>query len=185
MSKLNHPLEKFIQTISYKRVEFDVVERPDVLWVGSLDYAKGNTGESDIDATFQRMLSLKGIPRNDVLDTDYGAALSINYRSNDKPCGLMFGKETYSDKQDERFELFTQPGGLWLRLTINEENDIALLGQKNDGSHLYFHFLNTAAEENGYKQNPDVDVAVNYDYHPAGDRDDTCPNYVYIPIIKV
>jgi len=185
MSKLIHPLEKFIQTISCKGMDFDVVERPDVLWVGSLDYAKGNTGESDIDATYKRMLSLKGIPRNDVLDTDYAAAISINYLSDDKPCGLMFGKETYTDKQDERFELFKQPGGLWLRLAITEEADNIFFGKKNDGSHLYFHILSEAAEENGYKQNPNVDVAVNYDYHPVGDRDETCPNYVYIPIIKV
>ena len=58
MPKSNHPLEKLIEIIFYKGVEFEVVERPDVIWAGSVDYASNNTGESDIGATLKRFQSL-------------------------------------------------------------------------------------------------------------------------------
>jgi len=34
MQKFIHPLEKNVQVITYKGVSFEVVERPDVVWVG-------------------------------------------------------------------------------------------------------------------------------------------------------
>jgi len=39
MQTLIHPLEKRIEVITYNGVEFEVVERPDVTWVGCVDYA--------------------------------------------------------------------------------------------------------------------------------------------------
>ena len=42
MSKSNHPVEKHVQTITYQSIDFEVVERPDVLWVGCVDYAENN-----------------------------------------------------------------------------------------------------------------------------------------------
>lgn len=54
MSKYYHPLEKSVNAVVYKGVEFEVVERPDVLWVGCVDFAADNTGESDIGGTLKR-----------------------------------------------------------------------------------------------------------------------------------
>lgn len=116
MQKSNHPLETLVQTITCKGVVFEVVERPDVLWVGCVDYAENNTDESDIGAALKRYREeLVGIPKQDLVHPDWSAALSINYGNDNKPCGLMFAQETYSDKQDERYDLFIQTGGLWLR----------------------------------------------------------------------
>ena len=180
MTKLNHPIEKLVQTISYKGVDFDVVERPDVLWVGCVDFASNNTDESNIDATLKRYREeLINVPKNELINPNYSAALSINYRNNDKPNGLMFAQETYSDKQDERYDLFVQPTGLWLRLCNNKDTDTALLGRENHGSWEYFGILNTVAEENNYKQNPDIYVEIEYYCHTG-----TGANYVYIPINK-
>ena len=67
------------------------------------------------------------------MNPDWSAALSINYCV-DKPCGIMFAQETYSDKQDERYDLFTQPGGLWLRIR-NDRNAAALLGKESAEVH--------------------------------------------------
>jgi len=182
MSKLSHPIEKHIKTITYMGVEFMIVKRPDVLWVGCVGYANNNTDESDIGTTRKRFFDLVDVVKNGLINPGYGAALSINYGCDDKPCGLMFAEETQSDKQDGRYDLFTQPGGLWLRLYITDDADAALLGRKNHGLWEYFakDVLKNAAEENGYKINPDIDIAVEYNHHDGDNA-----NYLYVPVLAV
>ena len=183
LAKEASQIEKTVEIIIYKGVEFEVVERSDVLWVGCVDYANNNTDESDIGATLKRFQGLVELmPIQEKINPDYSAALSINYGSSEKPCGIMFANESYSDKQDERYDLFTQPGGLWLRVAATEDAANALnafLGRENHGLWEYFGILRTAAKENGYKQSSDIHVEIEYNCH-AG----TGPSYAYIPIIN-
>ena len=179
-----------MKTITYKGVDFEVVERPDVLWVGCVDYADNNTDESDIQATLKRFQELvKDItPETDTRELmcpDWSAALSINYTCGDKPCGILFGNETWSAQQDERLDVFTQPGGLWLRVRNDKNAARKLLGKKKAEPYEYFaraQALQKAAEANGYKQSPDVHVQVEYHCHAEyGKKNHT--NYAYIPIV--
>jgi len=181
-------VEKLVQTITYKGVEFEIVERPDVLWAGSVDYATNNTDESDIDATLKRFQSLvEPSPIIEKINPDWSASISINYTCNDKPCGIMFANETYSDKQDERYDLFTQPGGLWLRIRNDKNASVLLLGKDDSAPYEYFagaQVLQNAAKENGYMQNPDIHIQIEYHCHAEyGTPPHT--NYAYIPIIKI
>lgn len=180
-------IEKLIETITYKCVEFEVVERSDVLWVGCVDYADNNTDESDISATLKRFQGLVENPGiKDKINPDWSAALSINYTCGDKPCGIMFANETYSENQDERFDLFTQPGGLWLRIRNDKNAATLLLGKENAEPYEYFagsQILQNAAKENGYMQNPDVHIQVEYHCH-AEYNTPPHTNYAYIPIIQ-
>ena len=185
-------VEKLVQTITYKNVEFEVVKRPDVLWVGCVDYATNNKDESDIGVTLKRYQELvKTSPINEKINSDWGAALSINYSCDDKPNGIMFANETYSNKQDEQYDLFTQPGGLWLRIRNDNNASVQLLGK--DASEPWEYFageqapLQSAAKENGYMPNPDVHIQIEYHCHTVISVEyDTPPhtNYAYIPIIK-
>jgi hypothetical protein len=196
MNRLIHPVEKLIHTIIYKGVDFEVVERPDVFWVGSVDYAKNNADESDIDATLKRFQSLsESAPKNEIMNSGWSAALSINYSSNGKPKGIMFANESYTDKQDERYDILTQPGGLWLRVRNDENAAAQFFGYEKSkpfnpweyGPYKYFAGddapLQSAAIENGYEQNPDVHLQIEYHCH---DEYSTPPhtNYAYIPIRK-
>ena len=172
----NNAIEKLVKTITYKGVEFEVVERPDVIWVGSVDYADNNKDEPNIEATFKRYCTELGdVVKNDLINPDYTGVLSINYTRNDKPSGVMFAQETYSDKQDKRYELFTQAEGLWLRVKVSAESDNALLGRGNNGLYEYYGPLESAAKSNGYIQSPDMNMSYEY---MSGEG----PNYVYIPI---
>jgi hypothetical protein len=187
MSKTNHPVEKLVETLTYKGVEFEVVERPDVIWVGCVDYAVNNIDESDIGATLKRYREeLINVTKQDLIDPDWSAALSINYCCDEKPCGIMFAQETYSNKQDERYDLFTQPEGLWLRVK-NDKSAAALLGKESAETHEYFSgerkILRAVAEANGYKQNPDILVEIEYHCH-AEYGNPTHTNYAYIPICR-
>ena len=189
MAQLNHPVERLVQTIIHKGAEFEVVERPDVFWVGCVGYADDNNGEPDIGKTLRRFQNLvKDITAETdtrkLMCPDWSASISINYTCNDKPNGIMFANETYSDKQDVRFDVFVQPGGLWLRIR-NDRNAAALLGKEKAEPHEYFAaagILQKAAKENGYMQNPDVHIQIEYHCH----AEYTTPphtNYAYIPVI--
>lgn len=183
MSKYYHPLEKSVNAVVYKGVEFEVVERPDVLWVGCVDFAADNTGESDIGGTLKRFREINGIAKKDLINPDWSAALSINYKCADKPCGIMFANETYSDEQDARFDLFTQPGGLWLRVGNDMYAAKLLLGKEKAETYEYFGPLESAAKENGYIQNPDINLEVEYHCH-AEYNSLNHKNYAYIPVIR-
>lgn len=188
MSKQNHVLEKLVETITYKGVEFEVVERPDVLWVGCVDYAENNTDESDVGATLRRFQALvASAPIREKINPAWSAALSINYTRSDKPCGIMFANESYTDRQDERYDLFTQPGGLWLRIKNDSRAAQLLLNKENAQPFEYFAGeqapLQSAAGENGYLQNPDVPLQIEYHCHEEYSNP-PATNYAYIPILK-
>ena len=177
-------IEKLIQTIEYKSVEFELVRRSDVTWVGCADYADNYTDESDIGSTLKRFQGLvEPTPIKEKINPDWSASLSINYTCNDKPCGIMFANESYTDEQDERYDIFTQPGGLWLRVKGDSNNAKALLGKENADLHEFFGVLREAAKENGYIQNPDVHVEVEYHCHAEYNTPPhTC--YAYIPVTE-
>ena len=174
--------EKLVHTIEYEGINFEVVERPDVLWAGCVEYANNNTDEPDIFATLNRFRGLvEHTPVNDKINPDWWASISINYSTSDKTCGIMFANETYSSEQDEQYDLFTQPGGLWLRVRNDKNAAVALLGKENAEAWEYFAGedapLQKAARENGYLPSPDVHVQIEYYGH------DTI--YAYMPIIKL
>ena len=189
MTKLIHPVEKIIETIIYKGVEFEIVERPDVIWVGCVAYTDNNTDPAfaDDDFTFlRRYQKLIPIPKQELMNPGWDAAISINYYVNDKPSGIMFAQETYTDKQDKQYDLFTQPGGLWMRL-LNDKNAAALLGKENPAPYEYYaksQIMQNVAKENGYIQNPDVHVCVEYscsaEYNTPPHR-----SYAYMPVVRM
>ena len=187
---MEHPVEKPVKKIAYKKVEFEVVQRPDVLWVGCVDYAENNTDESDIQATLERFQGLmEEIEEGTLEDTrqlmhpDWSGSLSINYCRDDKPCGILFGNETWSDKQDGHFDVFTQPGGLWLRVNNTKRTARRLLRKKKAEPYQFFGQARAAAEVNGYMQNPDVPVEIEYHCHGEYNKKNHS-NYAYIPIIE-
>lgn len=177
-------IEKPVQTINYKGAEFEVVRRPDVIWVGSVDYAANNTDESDSGETLKRFQGLvETAPIKEKVNPDWSAALSVNYTRSDKPCGIMFANESYTDRQDGRYDIFTQPGGLWLRVKGDDPNAKTLLGKEKAPLYEFFEPLRNAAKENGYVQNPDVPVEIEYHCHAEySTPPHTC--YAYIPVIE-
>ena len=73
------------------------------------------------------------IKKQELINPDWSASLSIDYGNANKPSGIMFAQETYSNKQDKLYNLLTQPKGLWLRVSVTAESDKLLLGRNNHG----------------------------------------------------
>ena len=183
-----HPIEKLIATLTYKGVSFELVERPDVLWVGCVDYASNNTDESDIGATLKRFQALvQEAPIQHRINPDWSAALSINYTTSEKPCGIMFANECHAGEQDPRYDIVTQSGGLWLRVR-NDKTAAKLLFDKESAEPWQFFAGNTAplqsaALENGYIQNMEIAMQIEYHCHAEYSQPEHS-NYAYIPVIK-
>lgn len=188
MARIKHPHETLVETLVYKGMEFEVVERPDVIWVGCVDYASNNTDESDVGGTLQRFQTLVELtPIIEKINPDWSASLSINYGCDHKPCGIMFANESYTVKQDGRYDIFTQPGGLWLRVRNDNRAALLLLGKDKASPWEYFageHApMQSAAKENGYQQNPDLHIQIEYHCH-AEYNNPPHTNYAYIPICR-
>lgn len=182
-----HPIEKAVASFICQGCCVELVERPDVHWVGCVDYARNNRDESDIQATLKRYREeLIDVPKLGLINPDWSASISINYKRDDKPCGIMFAQETNTGKQDERYEVFTQPGGLWLRIRNDTTASSRLLGKERAAPYEYFAeaaILKKAAEENGYMQNHDIPVEIEYHCHAEyGNPPHT--NYAYIAVVK-
>ena len=99
----------------------------------------------------------------------------------------MFGQETFSEKQDKRYDIVTQPGGLWLRLRNDKNASVLLLGKDSSAPYEYYaeaQVMQNAAKENGYMLNPDVQIRVEYHCH-AEYNTPPHTNYAYIPICAV
>jgi len=193
---MKHPLETPVETITYQGVEFEVVQRPDVIWAGCVEYARNNTAEPNSDKAFKRLMKLKKkTPYSQLTNAGWSAAISINFRNKDKPSGMMFAQEcATTEKQDKRYDIMTQPGGLWLRVR-NDEAAATALGicdsaeSFNAFHHCHMYFageqapLIRAAAEHGYALNPDVHIEIEYHCHAEYDMPPHT-SYAYIPIVR-
>ena len=69
------PTERLVEAFTYNGVAFEVVERPDVLWVGCLDYVKNNESEPDSDSLLARYQEYLDIAKRDLMNPDWSASL--------------------------------------------------------------------------------------------------------------
>lgn len=176
MELLQH--EKNVDIFQLNGAVFEVVERPETIWVGTLSYADNNYDEPDMGALLSRYQNLVPTPKEDRINPDWDAAISINYgRHGEAPKGMMFGQETYSaEKQDKQYDLFTQPGGMYIRIANNQQA-AALLGKESCQTwELFGYIKEKAAPQNGYRIREDVDIAIEYHNYKNNSW------YAYIPV---
>ncbi|MCL2446731.1 MAG: AraC family transcriptional regulator [Oscillospiraceae bacterium] len=182
--KLISNVETVVRTIIHKGVECEIIERPEVVWVGCVGYASNNSDEPDIGKVLARYREeLIDVPKRELINPGWSASISINYGNDAQACGIMFAQETYSASQDERYDLLTQPGGLWLRVRVSEQADAAFFGRSNHGGWEYFGMLEQAAQEHGYQPQPNVHMQIEYHCH-AEYNTPPHTNFNYIPIAE-
>jgi len=166
--------ERLIETISFNSATFDIIERPETLWVGTMSH---NDDGQDALRRFQELCPVA--PKVDQINPDWTADISINFNRKGEtlPRSVMYGQETYSSKnQDERYDLFTSPSGLYMSI-LNDEKAAALFCAKRIENHMLIdHIVNTVAPQNGYRLRGDIDLT--FEFHNG----DIC--YVYVAIEK-
>lgn len=72
-------IDKLIDTIKYDGAIFEIVERPEVIWVGKIAYAPNLTDEPDIGKLLSVYQELVPTPKLDRINPDWDAAISIDY----------------------------------------------------------------------------------------------------------
>ena len=185
MRIFENKLDRLVAVFGYNGAAAELVERGDVLWVGCVDYAADNHGESDYAETLRRYQQLAPTAgHGEYPNPDWSASLSLNYKRDDRPSGIFMGMEAGSGDFDARYDRFVQPGGLWLRIR-NDEAAARLLGKEKAMAYEYFAcgILDAIAKENGYAQNPDVSVEIEYYSRDEYGSPDFA-SYAYIPVIK-
>ena len=178
--------ERIVETIPLNGAVFDVVERPETLWVGTISYAKNNRDDPNFKGCLKRFQKLCAIaPKEDLINPDWDADISFNFikRTGNAPKGVMYGLETYSAaKQDKRYDLYTQPSGLYMRIR-NDERAAALFGREKCANYMLIDYITgTAAPQNGYQLRSDIDLSV--EYH-SGNHDGNDKWYIYVAVEKV
>ena len=173
--------EQCVDTFALGEAVFEIIERPDVLWVGTWVWAAGNDDEPDGDALLKRYQSLIGpVPKQALLNPDWSAGISINYHNGRKvPKGLMFAQETDSAQQDGRYDLFTQPAGLYVRMRKDDRRVKKLLGKRSYEMEDLYALMEDAAARHGYRRAEDNPIGIYYHDHANGTAE-----YAYISVEK-
>lgn len=158
--------DKLVETIEIGSAIFEVMERPEVIWVGTLEQQYDTEIERLAHNALLRFQELgPQAPKVDRINPDWVADITFNIHCNSatRPYGVMYGQETYSsESQDERYNIFTQPAGLYMRVQ-NNENAAALFDKEQCENHeLIGYIRSVVASQNGYKIPDELDLTLEY-----------------------
>lgn len=171
--------EKLIKVITHNGVNFELVERPEVTWVGKVAYAPNLTDEPDIGKLLKEYQELVGIEKKELINPEWDAAICIDYwRNGATPRGMMFGTESYTEEQAECYDVYKMPPSLFIRV-LNNTVAAKLLGKEQCENWELFEFMkNTILPENSYKFNDNGAQEIEYHHYHSGTF------YAYIPVVK-
>jgi hypothetical protein len=173
--------EKLVDTFTDGKIAFEVFDRPETLWVGSLAWAADNDSEPDGDALLARFRSLLDIPKQARINPDWSAGISINYRhGRQAPKGMLYAQETWTAAQDSHHDLFIQPAGLYLRMRKNDKEAKKLLRKKHYEMEDLYAYMAQAASRHGYRLADGNPIGIYYHDHQTGTWE-----YAIIPVEKV
>jgi len=171
--------EKLVDVLTYHGVNFEIVDRPEVLWVGKVAYATNLTDEPNIGKLLKEYQELISIEKKELIHPEWDAVISIDYwRNGSTPRGMMFGTETYSELQPDCYDIFRMPSSLFMRVLNNTDAARILRKDKCENWELFEFMKNTILPEHGYKFNENGAQEVEYHHHKSGTF------YAYVPVIK-
>lgn len=99
-------------------------------------------------------------------------------RSTIAPCGMMFGQETSSEKQDKRYDIYKMPASLFMRVQ-NNADAAKLFGRDIHGTWELFGIMKEQVmPKYGYKFNENGAQEIEYSNHNDG------IHYAYVPVTK-
>ncbi len=172
--------ERLIDTIQVNGAVFEIVGRPEVVWVGTISYAENLIDEPDIGKLLRRYQELIPNPKLERINPDWDAAISIDYWQGGKvPRGMMFGQETTTEKQAECYDIYKMPASKFMRI-LNDENAARLLGKERCENHeLFIYMREKIMPEHGYKFNENGAQEIEYHNYK------TNAFIAYVPIIEI
>lgn len=184
--RIRHPQEKLVELLQFKGITVDIVEWAESIWCGKIGYAANNTDEPDVDKIMNEYQALRFADRVvDRLELDWDVCISVNYLSEDRPNGVMFGALVAAAQQISGFDLYKVPAGKYARIELNDETAKALGHAAWNGGIPPYEWIGAEiAPRIGYTYGSDaLPIIEYYGYYDPG----KCAHefrYLYVPIEK-
>ena len=178
--------EKIIDKIIIDDVVFEVIEKPAIVYAGKLEYATNNTDEADIGRLLEiiqkdNLLDKVNGALYNVLDSNiskYNVAISIDYWKKDIPKGFMFARETNTEDQPERIDIFKVPKSTYIRVKCDEKSAKLLGKEKCDPWELFGVITSRVMVQNEYTYA--VNGAQEMEYY--SEESGYTGGYAYVPV---
>ena len=158
------PGERLVETICHKGLRFEVVERAESVWCGTLGYALNLTEEPDIPGLLEKYQSLVSVEKRGLVSPDWSGCISVGYwPGGTSPRGIMFMQQVDTGEQDGRHDVLKTPSSLYIRLHYDgAEVPRRLFGRDQCEAFELYGAIHEAAEENGYTFHPTEEIEIEY-----------------------
>lgn len=185
-ARTQHPQESIIDTFNYNGIPVEVVKWNDTIWCGKIGYAENNTDEPYVDAIMSSFMSLVTSAAKQRSEPDWDVCMSVNYLSNERPNGVMFGFLVGTEHQPSGFDMYKLPAGEYLRIAINDESAKALGAEPwNGGIPPYEWIGEQLAPQFGYQYGDDhLPVFEYYGYYKP-EKNAHEFRFLYVPVEKI
>ena len=178
---IQHSQEIIIKTYNYRGIVVDLVEWNDTVWCGKLGYADNNTDEPNVEKIMEDFLSCSDIPNN--REDNWDVCISVNYLSNKRPNGVMFGFFVAEDDQPKQYDIYKVPAAKFLRIKMCDETAKALGHDSWMGGVPPYHWIGEEiAPELGYTYGSDTLPIIEYYgfFNSEKNTHEYC--YLYVPV---
>lgn len=176
-----HPQETIVKTYDYNRITVDLVEWSDTLWCGKIGYTENNTDEPDVEKIMNDFMSVCAQPNG--REENWDVCISVNYCSDERPDGVMFGFLVKDNNQPKQFDLYRVSGARFLRIRICDETARALGHDPWTGGIPPWHWIGEQiAPGLGFTYGSDTLPIVEYYgfFNPEQGQHEYC--YLYVPV---
>lgn len=179
---MTHPHEHLMKTFDYHNLPIFLVTWDDSLWCGKLAYAPQNTGEPDVESLAASAASLFSSVPPEQREEHWEVCISLNYLTNQRPNGVMFGYLTSTPQQPDGYDILHVPCGMYMKLRICEETASALgVPAWTGGIPPYEWIGEILAPALGYQYGLDTLPIIEYYWrNPANGQMEDC--YLYVPV---
>lgn len=178
---IHHPQERIIQTYQYKGIPVDLVEWSATAWCGKIGFADNNTDEPDVEKVLKDFMSVSTAPNG--REENWDVCMSINYLSDKRPNGVMFGFLVASDEQPASYDIYRVPATRFLRIRMCDETAKALGHAPWTGGIPPYQWIGEQiAPELGCSYGSDALPIIEYYgfFKPQNGNHEYC--YLYVPI---
>lgn len=176
-----HPQEKQIRAYDFKGIAVDLVEWSDTVWCGKIGYANNNADEPDVEKIMEDFMSISAAP--DGREDHWDICMSLNYLSDERPSGVMFGFLVAKAEQPGQYDICRIPAAKFLKIRMCDETAKALGHEPWTGGVPPYQWIGEQiAPELGYTYGSDTLPVVEYYgfFDPEKGTHAYC--YLYVPV---
>lgn len=181
---MKHPQEKIVKTYDFKGIPVELAEWSDTVWCGKIGYAENNTDEPNVEKIMSDFMSVSVAP-NDRED-NWDVCISVNYLSDKRPSGVMFGFLVANDNQPAEYDTYKIPASKYLRIRMCDETAAALGHEPWQGGIPPYEWIGEQiAPELRYTYGSDAIPIIEYYgyFDPGSGTHKYC--YLYVPVTEL